>query len=185
MRKLTAGLFISLDGVTESPDQWQFDVFDDTMGQEIGAAFAEQDALLMGRVLYQEWSEYWPRSTDEPFATMINTIPKYVASTTLDDVAWGDYDNVTLLKGDLAERLAELKAQPGLNIGMSGSSALIRWLIQNDLLDELTLMIHPVVVGKGRRLWGDDDALKRLQLADSKTTSTGVVILKYVPKKDG
>ena len=176
MRKVVAGLFISLDGVVESPDKWQFDHFDAEMADSMGSYIATEDAVLLGRVTYQEWESYWPTATDEPYASHINNIPKYVVSTTLNRVGW---QNSTLIKGALAEEIARLKRQPGKNIGVAGSPTLVRSLLQNDLLDELTLMIHPVIVGRGKRLFKEGSDLKRLKLVDSKTTSTGVAILTY------
>ncbi len=179
LRKTVAGLFISLDGVTESPDKWQFDHFDDDMMAAMGAHIEAEDTVLLGRVTYQDWAPYWPTSTDEPYASHINNTPKVVVSTTLDKVEWGKWDNVNLIKGNLAEEIARLKRQPGKNIGVAGSPTLVRSLLQDDLLDELTLMIHPVVVGRGKRLFKDGSDLKRLQLVYSKVTSTGVMILTY------
>jgi dihydrofolate reductase len=184
MRKVVAGLFISLDGVTESPEKWQFDHFDDDMMAGMGAQIAAEDTVLLGRVTYQEWAAYWPTSDDELYGSHINNTPKYVVSTTLDRVEWGKWDNATLISGNLAEEIARLKQQPGKNIGVAGSPTLVRSLLQNDLLDELTLMIHPVVVGSGKRLFKDGDTLKRLKLVYSKTTRTGVLILTYQPAKD-
>jgi dihydrofolate reductase len=180
MRKIVAELLLSLDGVAESPDQWQFDHFDDEMLADMQAQLAEQDAVLLGRVTYQEWADYWPTSTDEPFASYINNTPKYVVSTTLDRVEW---QNATLIKGNLADELARLKQQPGKNIGVAGSPTLVRSLLQADLLDELKLAVHPVVAGSGKRLFRDGDQLKRLKLVESRTTSTGVAILTYQPAK--
>jgi dihydrofolate reductase len=182
MRKVNAGLFISLDGVTQSPDKWQFDHFDDDMMATLGAHIAAEDTILLGRVTYQEWAPYWPTATDEPYASHINNTPKYVVSTILDTVEWGKWDNASLIKGNLAEEIARLKQQPGKNIGVSGSPTLVRSMLQNDLLDELTLLIHPVVVGSGKRLFTDGSDLKRLKLVDSKTTKTGVSILTYQPR---
>jgi dihydrofolate reductase len=179
MRKVVAGLFISLDGVTESPDQWQFDNFDAEMGASMDSYITAVDTVLLGRVTYQEWASYWPTSTDEPFASHINNTPKYVVSTTLDKVEW---KNSTLIKGSLSEAIARLKSQPGKNIGVEGSPTLVRSLLQNDLLDELTLMIHPVVVGKGKQLFKGGSDLKRLKLVNSQITSTGVAMLTYQPK---
>jgi len=176
MRKVVSGLFISLDGVTEAPNEWQFDSFDEDLGTEMGAMIADTDTILLGRVTYQEWADYWPTSTDEPFAGFINNTPKYVVSTTLDSVDW---QNSTLLKGNLAEELARLKAQPGKTITVTGSPTLVRSLLQQDLLDELTLMIHPVVAGKGKRLFPNGGDLKRLQLVSHKMTGSGVAILTY------
>ena len=183
MRKVIAGLFISLDGVTESPDQWQFDHFDEDMMAALGAHIAAEDTILLGRVTYQEWAPYWPTSTDEPYASHINNTPKYVVSTTLGKVEWGQRDNITLIKGNLAEEIAKLKQQPGKNIGISGSPTLVQSLLQSDLLDELYLMVHPVVVGKGKRLFKDGADLKRLTLTDSTITPTGVAILTYQPRQ--
>jgi len=178
MRKVVAGLFISLDGVTESPDKWQFDHFDEDMMAIMGAHIAAEDAILLGRVTYQGWAAYWPTSTDEPYASHINNTPKYVVSATLDKVEW---KNATLIQGNLAEELTRLKQQPGKNVGVAGSPTLVQSLLQNDLLDELTLMVHPVIAGRGKRLFTDGSGLKRLKLAGSKTTRTGVVILTYQP----
>ncbi len=180
MRDVTSGLFISLDGVVEAPNEWQGDIWDDIMGSAMNAMLEKQDAMLLGRVTYQDWAGYWPTSNDEPFATYINNIPKYVVSSTLDKVDW---QNSTLLHGDLASAIANLKQQQGGTIGISGSPALVESLLQADLLDELVLMIHPVVVGKGKRLFNDGKALKRLTLVDSKTSSTGVVIATYRPNR--
>ena len=180
MRKVVAGLFISLDGVTESPDQWQFDHFDEDMMAALGAHLAEEDAVLLGRVTYQEWATYWPTSTDEPYASHIDAIPKYVVSTTLDTVEW---NNSTLIQGNLTEEIARLKQQPGKNVGVAGSPTLVQSLLQDGLLDELTLMVHPVVAGSGKRLFKDESTLKRLQLVASKTTRTGVALLTYQPRQ--
>jgi dihydrofolate reductase len=179
MRKVISGLFISLDGVVEAPNLWQFDHFDDGMMAAMADHIDHEDTILLGRVTYQEWAPYWPTSTDEPYASHINNTPKYVVSTTLDKVEW---QNSTLVKNDLAQTIARLKQQPGKNIGVSGSPTLAYSLLQADLLDELTLMVHPVVVGSGKRLFKEGGELKRLKLVDSKTTSTGVLILTYRPR---
>lgn len=182
MRKVASGLFISLDGVTESPDQWQFDHFDEGMLAALEVFLAETDTVIMGRVTYQEWASYWPNSTDEPFASFINNAPKYVVSTTLGRVEWGRWDNITLIKDNLAEAITRLKQQPGKNIGVTGSPTLVQSLLQSDLLDELTLMVHPVVVNWGKHLFKDGGELKRLKLVDNKTTPTGVAVLTYQPR---
>ena len=107
--------------------------------------------------------------------------PKVVVSRTLDKVVWGDWNSVTLIKNNLAEEIAKLKQQPGKDIGVSGSPTLARSLLQNNLLDRLTLWVHPVIAGSGKRLFGDGDNLKRLKLVDSKVTSSGCAILTYQP----
>jgi len=182
MRKVVSWLFISLDGVVEAPGEWQSDVFDDIMIADLTAQTDAEDAMLMGRVTYQEWEPYWPASTDEPYASHINNMPKYVVSTTLDNVEWGKWEKPTLIKDNLAEEITRLKNQPGKNIGVGGSPTLVRSLLQEGLLDELKLMVHPVVVGKGKRLFNDSD-LQRLKLVASNVTGTGVVIVTYQPVK--
>jgi len=183
MRKVVSWLFSSLDGVVEAPNEWQFDVMDDDMIAAITAQMDSEGAMLMGRVSYQEWASYWPASTDEPYASHINKMPKYVVSTTLEDVEWGKWEKPTLIKGNLAKEISKLKQQPGKNISVGGSPTLVRSLLQEGLLDEFKLMIHPVVVGKGKRLFTEDVDLQRLKLVDSKVTGTGVVIVTYQPVK--
>jgi dihydrofolate reductase len=181
MRKVIASEFVSLDGVMETPDQWHFPYFNDEMGEAIGAAMAQADAMLMGRVLYEEWAAYWPQQDPEenPVAARMNGIQKYVVSTTLEEPL--EWNNTTLINGDVAEEITKLKQLPGKDISISGSGALVRSLLQDDLLDELRLMVHPIVVGNGKRLFEDWSDQKSLELADSKTFSTGVLYLTYQP----
>ncbi len=179
MRKVTSGMFVSLDGVAESPDRWQGDLFDQDMMQAMGAAIANMDTALMGRVTYQEWQPFWPTSQDEPYASFINNIPKFVFSKTLDRVDW---QNTTLVKSSLVEKVNELKRLPGKDIGVQGSITVQRFLIENDLLDELTLLVHPVVVGQGKRFFKDSDELKRFKLIDCKASGSGVVMATYQPR---
>ena len=181
MRKVVSWLFISLDGVVEAPNEWQFDVMDNDMMAAITSQMEAEEAILMGRVTYQDWLPFWPSSTDEPYASHINQIPKYVVSRTLEEVEWGRWEKPTLIKEDLAREINKLKGGSGKNISVSGSPTLVRSLLAENLLDELQLMIHPVVVGKGKRLFTEDVDLKRLQLVDSKVTGTGVVIVTYQP----
>lgn len=180
MRSLVAGLFISLDGVTEAPDRWHFPYFNEEMGQAVGANMERSDALLMGRRTYEEWAEYWPDETgaDDPFADYINGAAKYVVSTTLTRADW---TGTTLLTGDTATAIRDLKQQPGKDIAMSGSVATVRWLLTEGLLDELDLLVHPIVVGKGARLFTDDMPQVPLELLRSTTFETGVVHLTYAP----
>ena len=181
MRKVYAGLFMSLDGVVEAPDQWQFS-FDDEMGAALSRMVAEQDTVLLGRVTFEDWAGYWPTSTDEPFASWINGMPKYVASTTLDSV--DSWSNSTLIEGPVAAFVKDLREQDGGTIGTGGSPSLVRSLLDEDLLDELTLMISPVVAGGGRkRLFPDDAALTKLELVESESTSSGVLIVTYRPAR--
>ena len=181
MRKVIAAEFVSLDGVMESPEQWHFPYFNDEMGEAIGAAMGQADAMLMGRVLYEEWAAYWPQQDPEenPFAARMNSIQKYVVSTTLEGpLGWS---NSTLIGGNVAEEISRLKQQPGKHIAISGSGTVVRSLLADDLLDELKLMVHPVVVGTGKRLFEEGGEQKALKLVDSKTFSTGVLYLTYQP----
>jgi dihydrofolate reductase len=177
-RKIVANYFISLDGVVESPDQWHFPYFDDQMGDAVNAGFARSDALLMGGTLYREWSAYWPNSDDRPFANIMNNQTKYVVSRTLDRADW---TNTTLIRDDVAARIREIKAQPGKDIAMSGSATLARWLLTEDLLDELNLLVHPIVVGTGARLFPDATPRQPLELVDSTAFRSGVLHLVYRP----
>ena len=179
MRKVYAGLFSSIDGVVEAPNEWQ-PAFDEEMGAALSRMLQEQDAVLLGRVTFTEWAGYWPTSTDEPFASWINSTQKYIASTTLDSV--GQWPNSTLIKGPVADFLAELRQQDGGTIGTAGSPTLVWSLIQEGLIDELTLMISPVVAGGGRkRLFPGDAALTRFELAEAQPTSSGALIVTYRP----
>ena len=181
MRRVIASEFVSLNGVMEAPEQWHFPYFNDEMGEAIGAAMAQADAMLLGRVTYEEWAAFWPSQgsdNQEGFAGYMNNTQKFVVSTTLDTVEW---QNSTLIKGNVAEELAKLKRQPGKVISISGSGTLVRSLLQDGLLDELRLMVHPIVVGSGKRLFEDGGDQKALKLVDSKTFSTGVVYLTYQP----
>lgn len=180
MRKLVASFFISLDGVVEAPDRWHFPYHDDELGQAVGEAIAASDTLLLGRRTYEEWAAYWPQQdpASNPIVPVMNETPKFVASTTLARVEW---QGSTLLEGDLADAVNELKARPGKNIGMSGSATLVRSLLERGLVDELRLLVHPLVVGSGAKLFPDGAPPVELELAESKTFSSGVLDLTYRP----
>ena len=152
MRKVAAGLFVSLDGVVESPEQWHFPYFNDEMEEAVGLQMATSDAMLLGRVTYQEFAGFWADKTsdDVQFVDYLNNTPKYVVSTTLGEPL--EWNNSTLIKGNVAEEVTKLKRQPGKDIGISGSGTFVRSLLQDGLLEELRLMVHPVVVGGGKRL---------------------------------
>lgn len=182
MRKVVTSLFISLDGVTQSPDQWQFDHFDEDLMAGMTEELAQLDTVLLGRVTYQEWANYWPTSQDEPYASHINSVQKYVVSTTLNRVAWGQHDRIELIRGNLKEEIARLKQQPGQNIGVAGSPTLVRSLLQQGLLDQLSLLVHPVIAGRGKHLFEGDSGLQRMELVYSKPTRTGVIIATYRPR---
>jgi dihydrofolate reductase len=150
-------------------------------GERIGASMAQTGAFLLGRRTYEIFASYWPtQSDDDPFAKILNGLPKYVASTTLGEpLAW---QNSTLLQGDVAKAVAELKEGEGGNVVVLGSGGLVQTLYENDLVDEYALMIHPIVLGSGKKLFREVPR-KPLKLADSVTTSTGVVMATYVPER--
>jgi dihydrofolate reductase len=177
MRKIVAGLAITLDGVVESPSNWM--LLDDEANEVIRAGIARADAVLLGRRTYLEFAGLWPkRGSDVPMADFLNNAPKYVASGTLDTLDWKP---ATLLAGDLREELATLKAQPGRNIQVPGSPRLVRSLLRDGLLDELALMIQPVVVGSGLRLFDEPTEPMRLDVVDSRTLGSGVLSVVYRP----
>ena len=181
MRKIKSNCFISLDGVVESPDKWHFPYFDDEMGAAVGAGFATADAMLMGRVLYDEWAAYWPEHADEPFGDVMNSMKKYVVSNSLESAEW---QNSELISGDVAQKLSEIKAREGGDIAMSGSATTVRWLLRAGLLDELNLLVHPIAVGDGlTRLFPPDEPTIPLQLLSAQTFKSGVLNLSYAPAK--
>ena len=178
MRKIIAGLFLSLDGVAEAPNRWVFPYMTDEVGQVVGDVMAASDAMLLGRRTYEEWAAYWPDKTaaDDPYADYINNVPKYVVSTTLKPPL--EWRNSTLVTGDVRQQITELKQQPGNDIGMSGSIALVGWLLREGLLDELSLLVFPVAVGSGKRLFDGPDQVP-LKLAHSRAFDNGVRSLRY------
>ena len=178
MGRIVSNFFISLDGVVEAPDKWHFPYFDDEMGAVIGKGMETSSAWLMGRRLYDEWSSYWPAQGPEaPFSEFINTVPKYVPSTTLDEATW---QSTTVLSGDVASEVQALKNSTDGDIGMSGSATTVRWLLTNGLLDELALLVHPIAVGSGQRLF-EDPGTHPLELLSSSRLGTGVLHLRYAP----
>jgi len=179
MRKIKSNFFMSLDGVVEAPDKWHFPYFDDEMGAAVGAGFATADAMLMGRVLYEEWAAYWPEHAGDPFGDVMNSMKKYVLSDSLQAAEW---QNTELIGGDVAQKLTEIKALDGGDIAMSGSPTTVRWLLRNGLLDELNLLVHPITVGGGlARLFPPDEPATPLQLLRSETFKSGVLNLSYGP----
>ena len=179
MRKIVAGLFISLDGVIEAPEQWHFPYFNDEMGEAVGSQMAAADTMLLGRHTYEAFAAYWPNQGDDvEFAAVMNDTPKLVASTTLSSLEW---QNSTLLGKDVAGELRRRKEEPGKDIAITGSATLVRSLLREGLIDELRLLVHPIVVGTGKRLFEDQEERVPLRLVDSKTFSTGVLYLTYAP----
>jgi dihydrofolate reductase len=181
MRKLVAVELVSVDGVMESPEEWAFSYSNDEMEQANAAGMAASDALLLGRVTYEGLAAFWPNQPPgTPMVDYINSVRKYVVSRTLEEPL--EWNNSTLIKGDeFAEGVAELKRRPGKDITIIGSGALVRSLLEEGLIDEIQLMVHPVVLGSGKRLFEDGGDRRPLELVDSRTFSTGVLYLTYRP----
>ncbi len=189
--KLTVSTFLSVDGVMQGPggpDEdrsggferggWLAPLFDDEVGQFMDAMFGRVGAFLLGRRTYDIFAAYWPKvdDPDNPIATQLNTLPKYVASTTLTDPSWA---NTTVLSGDVAAAVRELKDRPGEELQVHGSATLVRFLLANDLVDELNLITFPVIVGQGMRLFAERGLDTELELVASRTTPRGVAIQTY------
>jgi dihydrofolate reductase len=190
MGKLVVGTFVTVDGVMQAPGApdedreggfehggWLVPHFDDKLGQFMDGLVGRADALLLGRKTYEIFASYWPHQGDEdPMARKLNSVPKYVASRTLDSVDW---NNSELLRGDVADEVAGLKNEIDGEIHVSGSSDLIQTLLKHDLVDEVQLIVFPVVLGTGKRLFGDGTIPRALRLDEAKTTPSGVAIQRY------
>ncbi|MGH8866724.1 MAG: dihydrofolate reductase family protein [Actinomycetes bacterium] len=184
MRRITAGLFISLDGVVESPDQWHFPYFNDEMGVAVDAQLRTADTLLLGRETYDSFAGAWPEreaagGEDAEFAKILGDMRKIVVSRQDLQLTWR---NTEQLKGDLVEAVTALKNEPGtMGIGMSGSVSVVRQLLAAGLLDELNLLVHPIAVRRGMRLFDEGEPPIPLRLVSSQTFTTGVLNLVYAP----
>jgi dihydrofolate reductase len=181
MRKIVASELVSLDGVMESPEEWAFSYSNDEMAEANTSGMAEADAMLFGRVTYEEFAAYWPyqNSAEQPFTDYLNNTPKYVVSTTLEEPL--EWQNSILINDNVAQEISRLKQQPGKDIGIVGSGTLVRSLLRDGLLDELTLMVPPIILGRGKHLFEEAGDQKALELVDSKTFATGVLYLTYRP----
>lgn len=179
MRRVVVTEFVTLDGVMEAPEKWTF-----PFGNEEAAKFKrdelfESDALLLGRLTYEGFAATWPSRTDEEgFADRINSLPKFVVSTTLNQVDW---KNSRLIKSNVAEEVARLKQQPGQGILIYGSGQLVDSLMQHGLIDEFRLMVYPLILGSGKRLFRNAHGTTPLSLVEPKAFKTGVVVLTYEP----
>jgi dihydrofolate reductase len=193
MRKIVVTNSLTLDGVMQAPGRpdedrrggfehggWAQPYMDAVMGQEMGKGMAQTGALLFGRRTYEDFFSFWPNQLEpNPFTAVLNNAQKYVASTTLaEPLPWS---NSTLLKGDATEAVARLKEEPGKDIVILGSGELVQSLMRCNLVDVYVLLIHPLVLGSGRRLFSDSGAFAALRLVDSVTTSAGVLIATYQP----
>ncbi|MGW4146976.1 dihydrofolate reductase family protein [Streptomyces albogriseolus] len=182
-RKIVASVFISLDGVVEAPDQWHFPYFNDEMGAAVGAGLSNADTMLFGRVTYDSFAGAWPEreaagGEDAGFAKQLGDMRKIVFSRSPLDFQWRNSEQA---QGDVAEVATALKREPGGDIGLSGSISIIRQLLTAGLLDELQLLVHPIAVRKGMRLFDEGEPSIPLKLLTSETFGTGVLNLVYGP----
>lgn len=193
MRSLVVNTFVTLDGVMQAPGGpeedptegfthggWSAGYWDDAMGERMGEVMGKPFDLLLGRKTYEIFAAHWPHVPDEPGAAELNSARKYVASRTLDTVEW---ENSTLLEGEVPGAVGKLKQEDGPEIQVHGSWDLIQTLLEHDLVDEFRLMIFPVVLGTGKRIFGEGAVPAGLALADSATSSTGVLMATY--KREG
>ena len=176
---------MTLDGVMEDPGGaektkhggWSHQFFNEEYMKYKHDELFASDALLLGRVTYQTFAAAWPSRTDaEGFAERMNSLPKFVVSTTLKNVEW---NNSTLLRGNIPEEILKLKRQPGQDVLVAGSCTLVQTLMQHDLIDEFRLMVHPIVLGEGKRLFGEGTKQRALRLIETKIFKTGTVVLSF------
>jgi dihydrofolate reductase len=181
MRKIAAGLFMSLDGVVEAPHRWTGPYWSDEMSQGMEGGLQEADAILIGKDTYLEFTGWWgPRGDSSPMAAFLNNTPKHVVSSSLTEAEL-KWPEATVVHGDVAARIKELKAGTGGNIQVPGSPRLVRWLIEQGLLDHLALCIAPVVVGQGHRLFDGVGGQIPLELKSSRVLPKGVLGADYGP----
>jgi len=189
MRNVIVSEYITLDGVMEDPggldtfaqSNWHFPFWGEEATKEKFDELLNADALLLGRRTYQEFAPVWPHISDETgYADRINSLPKYVVSTTLSDLEW---NNSSLVKGNVAQEVTELKHGVGQDILVLGSGELVYQLDQQNLIDEYRLMVHPIIVGRGTRLFREGIAMKAFRLVSTKKLSSGIVLLSYQPVK--
>jgi dihydrofolate reductase len=183
MRKITAGLFVALDGVVEAPDQWHFPYFNEEMGAAVAATLGAADTVLFGRKTYESFAGAWPEreaagDEDADFAKTLGDARKIVVSKQKLDFTWRNSEQ---LEGDLVEAVTALKNEPGGNIALSGSVSVVRQLLAAGLLDELHLLVHPIAVRRGMRLFDENETPIPLRLISSETFKTGVLSLVYGP----
>jgi dihydrofolate reductase len=176
--RLQVSEILTLDGVMEAPDHWVFPYMDQEIGEYVMSVLQETDAMLFGRRTFQEMAAAWPERSGA-MADIFNSVPKYVVSTTLSELAW---NNSRLITGNILEEVAKLKAQPGRVMLINGSAELVQLLTQHHLIDEYTFTVAPLVLLKGKRLF-QAGMEGQLQLLDSRAYKTGIVRLNYEPVK--
>lgn len=179
MRKVIVSEFIALDGVVEDPHLWTLPYWNDDMAQyKNSELMGDVDTLLLGRVTYEGFAAAWPERSGDDYSDKMNSMPKYVVSTTLDNDS-ATWNNSTVISENVVEEIQKLRQQPGGDILIFGSADLVNSLLAHGLIDELHLQLYPIVLGSGKRLFQDGLGTSKLELVDSKTTETGVNILTY------
>jgi len=179
--RLVATEYLSVDGVMDEPGKWSFPFWNEEASKFKEEELHATDALLLGRLTYEGFAAAWPTMKDTgEFGERMNSMKKYVVSTTLKDPTW---TNTTVITGDPVEEIRKLRAQPGKDLLLSGSGTLVRSLIPHDLIDEFRLMVHPIVLGRGKRLFLGDEPERVLQLTGVKQFATGITVLSYEPKR--
>ncbi|EDK72508.1 bifunctional deaminase-reductase domain protein [candidate division TM7 genomosp. GTL1] len=186
MRKVVAGLFISLDGVVEAPEKWGFSYFTEGLNKTIAKSLDRADAVLLGPQTYHIFAQMWPPQGNEvPMAKFLNESPKYVITDNPNSAGELEWQPATLLKGMLAEEIRHLKSRPGKNIQVPGSPRLVRSLLAEGLLDELYLSICPVVIGQGLKLFDGISKTINLDMVQSQIFDNGLISVTYRPKSSG
>ena len=179
MRKIIVTEYLTLDGVFEEPGHWSFDFWSEEAAQYKHDELFSSDAQLLGRVTYEGFAQAWPTMEGTgDFGELMNSMPKYVVSTTLKNAAW---NNTTILSNNVVEEITKLKEQSGQHILVAGSGKLVQTLMHHDLVDEYRLMVYPLILGIGKRLFPEGAAALKLQLVETKPFRSGVVVLTYQP----
>jgi dihydrofolate reductase len=185
MRKLVVSEWVTLDGVLDADtmEQWNIPYHSDDRGEYIKEGILASDAILLGRVTYEMLAAYWPtlRNNEYGIADRLNSVPKYVVSSTLKKAEW---NNSTIIKENVVEKITKLKQQPGQGIRITGSATLVQSLMETDLIDEYQFLVHPIIMGSGKRFFKDGMVTTRLKLVKTKTFSLGVILLCYQPAKN-
>ena len=180
MRKVIVSEYVTLDGIMDEPGNWSFPFWNEEASRFKFDELRASDGLLLGRVTYQGFAKAWPTMKDTgEYGERMNSLPKYVVSTTLSEVTW----NASLIKDHIAEAVSRLKQENGQDLLVFGSGQLVHTLMQYDLIDEYRLMVHPVLLGSGKRLFRDGSEKKVLRLVDTRTFSSGIIVLSYQPVK--
>jgi dihydrofolate reductase len=180
MSKIVASEYVTLDGVMDEPGQWSFPYWSEDAATFKHDELFASDALLLGRVTYAGFAKAWPTMAGTgDYGARMNSLPKYVASTTLDQAEW----NASVIKGAVTDEVARLRQQPGQDVLVFGSGQLLQTLMQHDLIDEYRLMVHPIVLGSGKHLFREGSEKRALKLVETKPFSSGIVVLTYQPER--